>query len=254
MDSLDILPGTIFLPVPECHAITLHIPSVLEQLFPDRPELKKEAEKKRQIFRKDDFSISILSDNELVRLNGFKILKKQTEWLCGRYAVKKLFHAAIDPDIPFQKIVLDHEDLGAPFILSHPHIPVSISHSCEYAAAILSPNVHISLGMDMEKIGKTPDEHFLKIAFTPREISAMDKTAQGIFCQWTLKEAYLKLIKKGFHEGLGKVEIVHEKIFHKGLLQNIHSCSRKIHKEYAISLVWKKQTTKNKKTVDGKGQ
>ncbi len=241
MKELDIFPGTIFFPAPECHAITFHIPSVLALFFPDKPELAAFSGKKRQIFDADDFSFPILSDHELVRLNEFKVLKKQAEWLCGRYAVKTLFRAVISPDTPFTHIVLDHEDQGAPFIVSHPHIPVSISHSNEYAAAVLSPNVHISLGMDMEKIGKKPDEHFLKIAFTPSEISVMDKTAQGIFCQWTLKEAYLKLIKKGFHEGLGKVEIVHGNIFHQGLLQYVHSWSRKIHDSYMISIVWKKQ-------------
>ncbi len=243
MDELDIQPGTIFLPAPECHAVTLHIPSVLKQLFPGKPELKHNARQKNQIFCQDDFSIALLSASELEKLNGFKILKKQAEWLCGRYAVKILFQTLISPDTPFQDIVLDREEQGAPFIASHPHIPVSISHSHEYAAAVLSPNPDIVLGMDMEKIGEKPKEHFLNIAFTQEEIYAMDKTARTIFCQWTLKEAYLKLIKKGFHEGLKKVEIIQDTILHNGQLQQIHSCSGTIHENYAFSLVYKKAFT-----------
>ncbi len=239
MDGLDIQPGSIFLPVSECHAITLHIPSVLKQLFQDKPELRHDSRQKNQIFCQENFSTPVLSANELARLNTFKILKKQTEWLCGRYAVKTLFQTVISSDTPFQDIVLDREEQGAPFIASHPHIPISISHSSQYAAAVLSPNPDISLGMDLEKIGEKPDEHFLKIAFTPAEISTMDKTAQGIFHQWTQKEAYLKLIKKGFHEGLSKVEIIHDNFFHKGKLQHVHSWSRKIHDNYIFSLVWK---------------
>jgi 4'-phosphopantetheinyl transferase len=93
------------------------------------------------------------------------------------------------------------------------------------------------LGIDIEKIGTKPDKGFLKIAFTKKEIAHLKNNAASIFKNWTIKEAYLKQIKKGFNENLHKVEVIDNEIWHNQNRVNVEISSTIIDDNYVLSLV-----------------
>ncbi len=140
-------------------------------------------------------------------------------------------------DLPLERITLSYKDQGAPFVTDHPDIPISLSHSNEYTAVACSLNLKQTLGIDVEKISKKPDAAFLKTAFTKNEIMHMPDEAAQIFRHWTIKEAYLKYIKKGFNESLHKVEVIHDQIFHHEKTIGVDIFSTQIENDYMLSLV-----------------
>jgi 4'-phosphopantetheinyl transferase len=226
-----------FSPQPGIIVRYIKIPHILDIVLcmPPDPNYKILANQK---FEQKNFKIPFLSSEELMKANGFKALKKQVEWLCGRFAIKNLVNEILWPDIPLPDIQISYHEKGAPFFTHYPDIPVSLSHSGDYTTVAISQNPQISLGIDIEKIGKTiPDVFFMKTAFTPEEIHNMAATAPEIYRHWTLKEAFLKYIKMGFNENLHMVEIIDNKIFHQGEKQNLNSWSRIIDDQYILSIV-----------------
>ena len=194
-----------------------------------------------QIIQKTDFSLSFLSQGEFETLNGFKALKKQMEWVCGRYMIKKLAKAALKSPLPLTELVVDYQEKGAPFLKSHPRVPLSLSHSGEYTVAGLSLDSDYLLGLDIEAIGPMPDGGFMKTAFTQREIERMAPDPQGVFRSWTLKEAYLKFIGMGFNENLHRVEIIGDEIFHHGQRVPVKIHTQTIGKTYSLGMVMGKR-------------
>ncbi len=218
--------------------LVMKIPGILDWILPGAvPDNYRTMGKKR--FRKSDFSREILSKSELAYLNGFKALKKQAEWLSGRVALKTLLHKTIMPQTPMAGIGISYKDKGAPYVVQLPHAPISLSHSSRLTAAAVSRDFSLTIGLDLEKIGPCPDAHFLKTAFTTREINEMTVRARDIFANWTLKEAFLKYLKLGFNESLHQVEIINNKIYHKGECKRISTWSADIENQYVMSLVWK---------------
>ncbi len=138
-------------------------------------------------------------------------------------------------------INIAHHEEGAPFFKKWPFLKISISHSGSYAAACLCTIKGREPGLDIEKIGKMPDSFFMKIAFTEKEIADMQHCPEDFFTRWTMKEAFLKYIKKGFNESLHKVEILDGRIFHNGKKASVSIFSRIIENQtgdrYSLSLV-----------------
>ena len=129
----------------------------------------------------------------------------------------------INDQIRLNDIIISHHGEGAPFLKNWPFLKISISHSGKYAAAALCMIRNKEIGLDIEKIGEMPDSSFMKIAFTEQEIADMQhypennlKCPEEIFKKWTIKEAFLKYIQKGFNESLHRVEILEDHIFHNG--------------------------------------
>jgi len=214
----------------------IKIPAIVDLIFctPPDPSYKTMA---NRFFGPNDFKIPFLSGQELATVNGFKVQKKQVEWICGRFSLKTLVNEALDPTIPLANIQVSYQEKGAPFLDAYPEIPISLSHSGDYTAVSLGQNRQTTMGIDIERIGKMPDTFFMKTAFTPREIHHMTQTAHEIFRHWTLKEAFLKYIKMGFNENLHMVEIIGEEIFHQGKKQRLNSWSRTIEDHYILSIV-----------------
>ncbi len=184
-----------------------------------------------------DFKIPFLSADELRTVNGFKALKKQIEWISGRFALKQLVQKKIAPDIVLNEIQISYQEKGAPFLNDYPDTPISLSHSGEYTAAALSQNNEITMGIDIEHIKKMPDSFFMNTAFTAKEIRHMLPTPHEMYRHWTLKEAFLKYIKMGFNEPLHRVEIIDNEIFHHQEKQNLNLWSRTIDDQYILSMV-----------------
>ena len=77
----------------------------------------------------------------------------------------------------------------------------------------------------------------MKIAFTQDEILNLKDDAVEIFRAWTIKEAYLKYIKKGFNESLHRVEVINNEIRHNNKKINVDIYSTIIDDDYVLSLV-----------------
>lgn len=190
-----------------------------------------------EIFKKNDFTQSFLSDGEILTLNGFRALKKQIEWVCGRYLLKQMtagcFLKTISPD----RITFSYRPEGAPFVDGHPRIPLSLTHSHDYVAAACSTDFETALGLDVEKIAGMPDPWFLKTAFSQKELRHLGNDPARVFRHWTIKEAYLKYIGKGFHENLHRVEVIHDAVFHHGRRADVAVFCRPLDPDYILSLV-----------------
>ncbi len=190
-----------------------------------------------EIFQKDNFIKPFLSNEEINTINNFKALKKQIEWISGRYLIKQMIQHIFLKNLRLDQITLSYLEQGAPILTDYPDIPVSLSHSDDYTAAACCKNKKQTIGVDIEKITKKPDAFFLKTAFTQNEILHMKDDAIEIFKHWTIKEAYLKYIKKGFNESLHKVEVINNEIRHNKKKINVDLYSTFINDDYVLSLV-----------------
>lgn len=185
----------------------------------------------------DDFIKPFLTDEEIHTINNFKALKKQIEWMCGRYLIKRMAQYFFLNTTDLDHVTLSYLDEGAPYLTHHPDIPVSLSHSNDYTAVACCKNKNQTIGIDIEKIAKKPGASFMKIAFTQNEISCLKNNAAEIFKHWTLKEAYLKYIKKGFNESLHQVEVINNEIWHNKKKIDVDVYSAFIDDDYVLSLV-----------------
>jgi len=225
-----------FSPQPGIIARYIKILDIVDSVFCQTPD-QDYKKMPNQDFELKSFKIPFLSSEELVMVNGFRALKKQVEWLCGRFAIKNLVNEILRLDLSLIDIQISYQEKGAPFLIHHPDIPISLSHSGEYTAVAISLNPHITLGIDIEKIGKIPDTFFMKTAFTREEIRSMGTSAREVCRHWTLKEAFLKYIKMGFNENLHQVEIIDNEILHRGRRQDLRSWSWSVDDRYMISIV-----------------
>ncbi len=191
--------------------------------------------KRNRFFKINDFHTVFLSDRELRDVNRFKSRKKQIEWMAGRFIVKQLTAAALGHDMELHAIRIEYLKEGAPFIKDFPEFKVSISHSGDYATAALLKSEEIDIGLDIEKIRKKPDASFMKLAFTKREINAIKP--MNVFKLWTVKEAFLKYIKKGFNESLHSVEVIDDIIFYNKRPMDVAIHSGILEKAYAVCLI-----------------
>lgn len=177
------------------------------------------------------------SDTDFQKINNFKILKKQVEWMAGKIAVKKL--AALSLNENENKIKISAEQSGAPFLDDYPEIRISISHSERYAVAGIGFNRQI-VAVDIEKIEEGRMQTIGRVAFSKKELEELkDKSDESHYIAWTVKEAFLKYIGKGFAEGLKKVEFLKGSIYHhekkvEGLLID----SRVLSDNYAFTLIY----------------
>ncbi len=190
-------------------------------------------------FHREKFTHHFLTPSELETLNGFKSMKKQVEWMSGRFAVKKLVSAS-SPGLAEEDVVVSYEKEGAPYLKEHPHIHISISHSNAWAAAAVSENGGRVIGVDMEKVERKNPAFIVKAAFSDREKRELKNPSNyDIYKIWTIKEAYLKFIKKGLNESLKKVEVLDGRIHHRGQLKkDIEIQSKPIDGEYVFTAVF----------------
>jgi 4'-phosphopantetheinyl transferase len=166
-------------------------------------------------FDNDAFCESFLGPDEIGIVNGFKALKKQVEWIAGRYAAKQLARQFLTAQPPLDITRIAYRTKGAPYFTSDPSLPLSISHSWDYAVAGLGLAPARVLGLDLEKIRPDSRNTILQTAFTGREMDDLqNKDNRELFLRWTAKEAYLKYIGMGFHESLKRIEILQHTIFH----------------------------------------
>jgi len=162
----------------------------------------------------------LLSERELAFFSTLKLPKRQTEWLGGRVALKKLVAAHIR--IPFKKIeILPHAETGKPQLLiggEKSLLPFSITHSHGLAAAAIAPD-HLYVGIDLEKTAHRIDA-WKQDFFHPSEL-----TGEGddfLTALWTQKEAVVKLLGTGLAVNSFEVRCIEKKPFFFGRAQKIY--------------------------------
>ena len=190
-----------------------------------------------ELFKKEDFAFALLSREEINQINRFKALKKQIEWMAGRFLAKQMLAHFFFAGTPLDCISLDYLEQGAPFCVQKPGLNFSLSHSGTYTACALARQPGTRPGVDLEKISAAPDTAFLTTAFTPEENRHMGNDPARIFTGWTLKEAFLKYIRKGFNESLQQVEVLPGGIFHRGRKAAVDTFSTRIGETYILSMV-----------------
>ncbi len=138
---------------------------------------------------------SVLSEREQAFFSTLKLPKRQTEWLGGRLALKRLVSAQVR--LPTKSVeVLPHAENGKPQLLiggQRSTLPFSITHSHGYAVAAIAPDAHY-MGIDLEQIAPRLNA-WKQDFFHPSEL-----TGEGdafLTALWTQKEAVVKLLGTG---------------------------------------------------------
>lgn len=185
-----------------------------------------------------DKTIPWIDNEEDKKLNSFKTLKKQTEWLSGRLAAKKAVQSVTE-NMDLNEIKIDKKESGAPYLPQFENIHISITHSKRYAVASVSKK---QLGIDLEKIKDININNLLYAGFSKKEADILkNKGLFSIFRAWTVKEAYLKYIEKGFNESLKQTEFIDNYIISKNITKtNINIISLPVLQNYILSLIIQK--------------
>lgn len=193
-------------------------------------------------FAQRDFRRPFLSEDELARINAFKALKKQVEWMAGRFAAKALARDVLAKHPEPEDLQVGYRPKGAPYLTAAPSLSLSLSHSCDYAVAGLGLTPDRVLGVDVEAIRPAGRRLLLKTAFSAREATRLQHQDDAtLFKCWTAKEAFLKYIGQGFHENLKQVEIVNDSIYHHGRpVTDAALVSHLPIPGYAFSMVWRR--------------
>ena len=156
-----------------------------------------------------NFALPLLAPSELARVNAFKTLKRQTEWMAGRLAAKTLGQLLAEDGTAVTDLKIAHDPQGAPYLQQRPDLPLSISHAHDYAVAGLHRDTGRAIGLDLEKHQPLDISLMLRTAFSAREGRRLDPTDRlRFFACWTLKEAYLKYLGRGFRESLKQIEVL----------------------------------------------
>lgn len=191
------------------------------------------------ILNQTGFLSRYFAPEDFQRINSFKVLKKQVEWMAGKAAVKIL---ACERGFASEaETRISAEISGAPCLMDFPDVPISISHSGDYAVGAMGESRSI-VAIDIEHIEPGRMQSIVHVAFSDREIQLLqNKSDQDHYLAWTMKEAFLKYIKKGFAEGLKTVEIIDGQIIHHGQqVLGIEIHSELFERDYALTVIWRK--------------
>jgi 4'-phosphopantetheinyl transferase len=229
---------TVTRPVPGCRLAFVSIPCFLERCL-DKAVPENFRIAPPLVFASRDFRRTFLGVDEIDHINRFKALKKQVEWMAGRYAAKHLARQFLEGRPHPAATRVAYRPQGAPYLAQAPTVPLSISHSWDYAVAGLGFDPSCRLGLDLERIRPGSRATLLRTAFSDREAAALTSGGDAaLFLRWTAKEAYLKAVGKGFHESLKQVEILDDTIWHHHRpVPSLTLHSRLPFQGYAFSLV-----------------
>ncbi|NLP13741.1 MAG: 4'-phosphopantetheinyl transferase superfamily protein [Clostridium sp.] len=160
---------------------------------------------------------SLLSDKELQYLLGLKNKKNYIQWISGRYAVKSAFFKYKYEEQSVMDLkcvdVLRGED-SAPYILQHPDICVSITHSFPYCIGVVSNR---KIGIDIEKVFN-PKDALIKRYFSEGErehlesLLGTEEYSKKATILWTRKEAVSKVLKLGMNMDFKTVDVLIDEI------------------------------------------
>ena len=118
-----------------------------------------------------------LSPEEQSRFEAMRFPKRRAEWLLGRVTAKTLLTRCM-PELsgfPLNQLTIANQQEGAPFVKVDGQIlpiQISISHREGMAAAALSTNPEMGLGIDLEWVEDHP-QSFYEDFFTSGEVNLL---------------------------------------------------------------------------------
>jgi 4'-phosphopantetheinyl transferase len=144
-----------------------------------------------------DVDMSIFSDDEISRLNTFRVSEQKDTYLKCRYVLRQLL--ALYVNQPPSSISLSYNSFGKPNLTDNPsHMSFNISH-CKHSAVIGITKG--SIGVDIEcKTGQSLKEAS-SLFLNDEEMEALQFTKdpeRALLHLWTQKEAILKAEGTGF--------------------------------------------------------
>lgn len=151
----------------------------------------------------DDYARRALAPAEYADYLTLKLQKRRIEWLSGRLAAKitatKLCRM-LGKNNSWNDLIILSDDARAPYLAEQPQWTLSISHSGEFAVAVMSER---RIGVDLEKIVDHPsaladyfccEEEQAELAHWQPEPSVWNRLLMQF---WTRKEAVAKFAKLG---------------------------------------------------------
>lgn len=151
---------------------------------------------------------TFLNARELKSIDEFRVEKRRQEWLAGRYALKSL--ATDFFTFEMTKMEIRNHRTGKPMLLvpGGTHLPVSISHSGDYAAAAIALTGE-NIGLDIEII-EPRSKSWAEQSFHKDEISS---NADFYLTElWSKKEAVLKFLGVGLSIEMTDIRFVGGKL------------------------------------------
>ena len=196
-----------------------------------------------------DLSI-YLGDHEEEVYQKLRFAKRQTDWLGGRMAAKRLMQM-VDArwnQKQTNEIEILSEESGAPYLVisgwqGNPG-RVSISHSNGYVFCAYSPD-EIQMGVDLELIEPRTGE-FAGDFFTEKEvdqISTLENTNKILFVTviWSGKESVLKALSTGLRVDTRSVEVVLPGLTEESTGWSKLGLKSNLINENSLSLVWRRE-------------
>lgn len=155
----------------------------------------------------EGFVESRLTPAEIGSVDKMKNSRRRIERLSGIIALKELY-AEMTGNSSYHSIEIRKEEEGRPYLYDIERgeaLPLyaSITHSNGFAAAAISST---PVGIDLESVSDR-SESFYKMSFSDAEMDMIKSDSAKGTELWTVKEAFLKMIGKGFHSGLRDMEV-----------------------------------------------
>lgn len=156
----------------------------------------------------------VLSKEELLRSQKFKVKKVQEEFIVGRGILKKILGRYLNRSA--NEIELDYEAMGKPKLTENlqnicPEIAFNLSHSHGFALYGITSNAY--LGVDIEHRDRELNFEELAHRFLSPTEALEIKNAQELdkkkcfYTIWTKKEALLKALGVGLHSPLNQFTV-----------------------------------------------
>ncbi len=158
----------------------------------------------------------ILSTEELEKYSSFKVPKRQKEWLAGRFAAKAVIGNFLNSSLNPKNIPITYDLSGRPVcLLNNKKYLLSITHSGDWAGAVVKNENCSFLGMDIEKI-EVRSKFWIEDYFHKEEVKT--GSPEHLTKLWTIKESVLKALGLGLTANLLDIKIDGEiKFFNKAL-------------------------------------
>jgi 4'-phosphopantetheinyl transferase EntD len=162
----------------------------------------------------DRYAAAILSAEEQQRFSRPVVHKRKLEWLAGRIAAKRAlagYAGIIDWPQGARHFSVLNDDAGAPFFSEYPELTLSLSHSHDYAVAVIA---HDAIGIDIEKVEPRPMAlaHYFCCAqergFIEQESGRLDRLDVDLTLLWCRKEAVAKYLRLGGRLAFAQINVL----------------------------------------------
>lgn len=143
---------------------------------------------------------SFLHPRELAYFNSLSELKRQTDFLMGRYAAKQALKRLI-PGVQASDIDIHPGVFQQPLVTGPAcqGLSICITHSADLSAALAFPTSH-PVGIDLEAINASHlsslQEHVETSEF-PQGVQPLEEDVESFTRAWTIKEALSKILRCG---------------------------------------------------------